>query len=43
MRRNKMMCLFIDDYCANKSKKETCTNCSILKQFHKNYLKRNKK
>lgn len=39
MKRNKIVCLFIDDFCANKNKKENCLNCHILKAFNKKYLK----
>jgi hypothetical protein len=35
MKRNKVLCLFIDDYCVNKNSKENCMNCHILKSFTK--------
>lgn len=43
MKREKILCLFIDDYCRNRNKKENCLNCHILKEWNEKNLKGIKK
>jgi len=43
MKRNNVYCLFIDDCCKNKNKKENCLNCSIFKNFFNFKVKKEKK